>query len=166
MKQKISCKHQEFAETKLCFLVHSGIFSSFLVLVLLWLLLWNTCIYGLWTSWLFLNIKDKNCSCYCLLRVQRMFLQPCSQNRIFSSSKIRLACKRWDLYLQNWASYGSFCTPRWHEISISPNCQNPSLTSTQGLGSTRKWLYNHHPPTTQTQCQQYLRSYWPDFDQN
>ena len=26
-------------------------------------------------------------------------------------------------------------------------CQNPNLTSTQRLGFTWKWLYNHHPPT-------------------
>ena len=41
-----------------------------------------------------------------------------------------------------------------------------NLTSTQRLGFTRKWLYNHHHhPPTQTQCQQYLSCDWPDFDE-
>ena len=26
-------------------------------------------------------------------------------------------------------------------------------------------LIHHHPPTTQTQYQQYLSCYWPDFDE-
>ena len=36
--------------------------------------------------------------------------------------------------------YSSKCS---HEYS-KENCQNPNLTSTQRLGFTRKWLYNHH----------------------
>ena len=34
------------------------------------------------------------------------------------------------------------------------------------LGQTQKWLCKppHHPPT-ETQCQQFLFCYWPDFDE-
>ena len=42
---------------------------------------------------------------------------------------------------------------------------NLNLTSTQRLGFTRKLPYNHHPPPTETQCQQYLSCYGPDFDE-
>ena len=47
-------------------------------------------------------------------------------------------------------------------------CQKPNLTSTQRLGFIWKWPYtatNQHHPPTQTQCQQYLSWYWPDFDE-
>ena len=40
----------------------------------------------------------------------------------------------------------------------------PNLTSTQQFGFTWKWLYTTQP-LTQTQCQPYLNSYWPNFDQ-
>ena len=53
----------------------------------------------------------------------------------------------------------------WWNIRI--NCQNPNLTSTQHNG----WVWHENdfanptPPTTETQCQQYLSCYWPDFDE-
>ena len=60
--------------------------------------------------------------------------------------------------------------PKMSIFSILSKPQpNLNLTSTQRLDFTRKWLYNHHPspthPPTQTQSQQYLSCYWPDFDE-
>ena len=57
---------------------------------------------------------------------------------------------------------------RSYETNSISCCQNPNLTPTQRLGLTWKWLCkpHHHPTTTtQTQCQQYLRFYWPNFDE-
>ena len=41
-------------------------------------------------------------------------------------------------------------------------CHNPNSTSTQ----LKSWVWHvndFNPPTTQTQCQQYLSCFWPDF---
>ena len=40
-------------------------------------------------------------------------------------------------------------------------CQSPNLTSTQGW----VWPENDFAHTTETQCQQYLSCYWPNFDE-
>ena len=73
-----------------------------------------------------------------------------------------------------------FCVSFEHHDSLRENppwplitkyCHNPNSTSTQ----LKSWVWHendfnpppptHHPPT-QTQCQQYLSCYWPDFNQS
>ena len=52
-------------------------------------------------------------------------------------------------------------------------CQNQNINSTQPqVNLNWRWVWyendfahHHHHPPQQTQCQQYLSCYWPDFDQ-
>ena len=39
--------------------------------------------------------------------------EPKLQNMIFKAHKNKAKSKRWALYLQNWASYGTFCDATW-----------------------------------------------------
>ena len=62
----------------------------------------------------------------------------------------------------------SFYCQRLVIIVTAPTQRQPNLNVVGGW--TRKWLCKPHPtppphPPTQTQCQQYLCCYWPDFDQ-
>ena len=75
----------------------------------------------------------------------------------------------WDLVLMKTDINMFLFDIKHFDIRAPRYCQNPILTSTQRLGFTRKWLYttthHHHHPPTQTQSQQYLSCYWPDFDE-
>ena len=52
-----------------------------------------------------------------------------------------------------------------HTFCMRNIVRTPTLSSTQWLGLTRKWLCIPHPTTTETQYQQYLSCYWPDFNE-
>ena len=49
-------------------------------------------------------------------------------------------------------------------LYILCSCQTSNLTSTQRSGLAWKWL-SIPPYPKQTQCQQYLSCYWPNFDE-
>ena len=56
-------------------------------------------------------------------KIQKLILEPKSQNMICCRHKNKTKSKRWALNLENWASYGYFLEPSRGEISISSNFQ-------------------------------------------
>ena len=87
-------------------------------------MLLNACIHWFETSWLFINIKNKNFGKIWISifyphppwrgvlkkwNFRKLIVEHNLQNMIFKTHKMRTKSKRWALYLKNWASYANFC---------------------------------------------------------
>ena len=98
----------------------------------------NTCLYWFKTSWLFLNIKNKNFGKIWIKiflphppqrgvlkkrKILNLVVEPKLLNMISYKHKDKKKSKRWVSYLKNWASYGYFRESTQGEISISSNFQ-------------------------------------------